>query len=402
MSKTPTGRRKKLTAAAVNDTVSDDSAGQAAVLKLKDLPGQSRSKKPSIHYQLVLPPVVNHSPVVNLDASATDSEAEMADSHAFRPVDFSGTAEADAKSWIQKVEIYADFSGYDAAKTLKMVKMLLTGAAAQWFEGLGADRKDTLANFKTAFKERFEASDLIKYQKASDLFNRKQKDTESVDNYITAMTEIARTLGADDKTLCWALKCGMRSQITAYLVQTKSETLAAICENARIAETTTKIAPATYPTELHTKMEQMQLQLGQILQKIDKGETRRVFTTTDSGPPSRSRTPERSGFSAATKRDFTPERERRYVSFQDNYGGPRAQDNVRPYQPSRFDSRNRQPPMRQVQPLMSNQYQTTERCQRCSRGPHDNPIRCHAINLTCFSCNKVGHVAAMCKSVRRQ
>ena len=87
MSKTPTGRRNKLTAAAVNDTVSDDSADQAAVLKLKKTyPG---NRKPAIHYQLVLAPVVNHSPVVNLDASDTDSEAEMADSHAFRPVDFS-------------------------------------------------------------------------------------------------------------------------------------------------------------------------------------------------------------------------------------------------------------------------------------------------------------------------
>ena len=107
MSKTPTGRRNKLTAAAVNDTASDDSPGQAVVLKLKTLPRQSRSKKPAIHYELVLAPVVNHSPVVDLDD--TDSEEEMADLHAFRPVDFSGTAEADAKSWIKKVENYTDF-----------------------------------------------------------------------------------------------------------------------------------------------------------------------------------------------------------------------------------------------------------------------------------------------------
>src|SRR5208282_6756165 len=103
MSKTPTGRRNKLTAAAVNDTVSDDSAGQAVVLKLKTLPRQSCSKKPAIHYELVLAPVVNHLPLVDLvETSAT----EMADSHAFRPVDFSGTAETDGKAWIKKVENY--------------------------------------------------------------------------------------------------------------------------------------------------------------------------------------------------------------------------------------------------------------------------------------------------------
>src|SRR5208282_6415361 len=119
MSKTPTGRRNKLTAAAVNDTVSDDSAGQAVVLKLTTLPRQSRSKKHAIHYELVLAPVVNHSPVVNLGTSATDAEAEMADSHAFRPVDFSGTAETDGKSWIKKVENYAIFFRLGCGKTCK-------------------------------------------------------------------------------------------------------------------------------------------------------------------------------------------------------------------------------------------------------------------------------------------
>ena len=194
------------------------------------LPRQTRSKKQTVHYELTL----SAPPVFSVDSDQTDSDSdsvsepntdcdnEMAEAKTFRPSDFCGSADVNAKIWMSDFDKYVDFCDYDAPKSLKMLKLLLKGAAAQWLESLPGNQKDTLPNLKTAFKDRYEASVLVKYQSASDLFNRRQKDTESVEEYITTMSEIAGSLGADAKTLTWALKNGMREYITAFLIQTNS------------------------------------------------------------------------------------------------------------------------------------------------------------------------------------
>lgn len=60
-------------------------------------------------------------------------------------------------------------------------------------------QKDSIEHFKTAFKDRYEASELIEYQCATDLFNRRQKESETVEDYITAMSDIAKSIDADAK-----------------------------------------------------------------------------------------------------------------------------------------------------------------------------------------------------------
>lgn len=70
---------------------------------------------------------------------------------------------------------------------LNLLAVLLRDNASNWFDMLPDARRVNWNDIKRAFKECFQESDLLQWQKATDLWNRVQSSTKTVDAYITAM-----------------------------------------------------------------------------------------------------------------------------------------------------------------------------------------------------------------------
>jgi len=89
--------------------------------------------------------------------------------------------------WIQYVEQYCVHKGYPEARKLGLMKVLLTGNAHGWLETLADANKNTIAALIEAFKARYKPPDTIKFKSAKELYSRRQKDDETVYEYIELM-----------------------------------------------------------------------------------------------------------------------------------------------------------------------------------------------------------------------
>jgi hypothetical protein len=68
-----------------------------------------------------------------------------------------------------------------------------------------------------AFKERFAQNELHRWQNASSMWTRQQGEDESVDEFITAIRNLARIIPInDEKQIKFAIKKGLKRDSTNY------------------------------------------------------------------------------------------------------------------------------------------------------------------------------------------
>jgi len=75
----------------------------------------------------------------------------MAEERAVGPTQFSGGVMEDGEEWFRHFLNYCNYKGYNPAKSLALLKMLLTGAAAVWLYSLLAATTDDIDALKNGF-----------------------------------------------------------------------------------------------------------------------------------------------------------------------------------------------------------------------------------------------------------
>ena len=163
----------------------------------------------------------------------------MAEFAAVRPPTFSGKPDADADSFIKAFDRYLRYQEVeDAVKQRNLLAVLFKDAAADWFESLADGHKNNIGNLRTAFADRYQTPEALKFKSASEIFTRKQRDDESVDDYILYMRKLGKLISADDNILRFAIINGLKPYISAQVTQARSETIDDILNVARRAELT--------------------------------------------------------------------------------------------------------------------------------------------------------------------
>jgi len=119
---------------------------------------------------------------------------------------------------------------------LAFLPAVLKDAASDWFDMLPGEAWSSWEQLRTKFKERFQDSDVIRWQKASKLWGRDQGQHESADAYVTALQKIAKSAGVHDDMLRYAMMRGLRKELRAHVIQSGATTLSCLVEAARIAE----------------------------------------------------------------------------------------------------------------------------------------------------------------------
>ena len=156
-----------------------------------------------------------------------------------KPPVFSGKPDEDADSFIKAFDRYIKYREItDNGKKLNLFAVLLKDNAADWYDALSDESKDTFTHLSKAFEARYQSPDTLKYKCANDLFTKKQADTESVDEYITRLRKLARLIGADDSILKFAVINGLKPYLSAQVLQAKPDSVDKILEVARLAELT--------------------------------------------------------------------------------------------------------------------------------------------------------------------
>ena len=168
------------------------------------------------------------------------TETEMA----FVPRPFLGTSKEDAQAWLSYIERYMTYKDFSNANKLSFFKLLLREGAADWLEGHQPAAIDTYAKVSELFKSRYVSSDLLKWQKATEIFDTLQGAHETVDDYATKIKKKAKAVPLADDVVRYAITRGLRPFIKAHVIQANAKTLEEVLDRARAAELTEVHQPA--------------------------------------------------------------------------------------------------------------------------------------------------------------
>ena len=272
---------------------------------------------------------------------------------------------------------------------------------------LSDETRSSWEQLRTKFKERFQDSDVMRWQKASKLWGRDQGQHESVDAYVTALQKIAKSAGVNDDMLRYAMMRGLRKELRAHVIQSGAMTLTGLVDAARIAEIAAADgSPSTTPDgpllgQLLDEMSASRRAAEQNAAEIQRLASRLASSTVSAvDRPSlagRSTSPRRVTFGGE---NFDPRR--RTPPPAQPYAGRAPYQSGRDQRPpQRGLTRSRSPlpspTMQQDRP--SRPVYTT--CGNCG-GSHPFGNRyCRAYGVVCYNCKGLKHLSRMCRKGRR-
>jgi len=201
-----------------------------------------RSAKPSVHYQLTETPIPHHPSKRLSNPSVRSSQEEILHEPELLEPDnlvldngdvflqqivepnlqilvppvrpnmskdrtlhqdlFAGTHKEDAAEFWRRLETYLDYKRSDNGDKLLLATAVLVLTVRDWFENLPEERKDTFANLKAAFAEKFIQPAILKWQSANDIFTKQQMQTETVDEYAYRIKNLGKPIEFTDSKWC--------------------------------------------------------------------------------------------------------------------------------------------------------------------------------------------------------
>lgn len=118
-----------------------------------------------------------------------------------------------AETWIEQFELYADFKQLNDLEKLRLFKLLMHGAAASWLSALPAAEKTSMSSIFDAFKSRYGLSKVQMAKTERDIWLREQGPNESVDDFVSAVTNEAIRVKMTDEHLQRVLIQGFKPAI---------------------------------------------------------------------------------------------------------------------------------------------------------------------------------------------
>ena len=98
---------------------------------------------------------------------------------------------------------------------------------------------------RDAFLQRFEDTQVLRWRRANELHQRVQGQSESVNEYITAMRKLAKTLEIYGDVELYDIQRGLRPEILEHAMLAKAMTIDDVLKAARVAETADTIVKMT-------------------------------------------------------------------------------------------------------------------------------------------------------------
>ena len=337
----------------------------------------------------------------------------------FTPKPFEGNDKDAEKTerWLEYFDKYTSFRGIDDDAKLNLLKLLLTGQAAEWVRSLPIDVTTDLQRLTTEFRRRFSLTDINRWQKATSMWTREQGASESVDAYITDIINMARVVPVTDKELIrFAIVKGLEPTIKMHVLQSGATTIEDVTRTARVSEA------AQTASKTDTDVSALASQVADLIQmmKVNASTVAAVEThskTRPTSPARRVQFDDRREQELDARKPTTPPSYRRPPP-NDDYYAPTS--NARQHQDTRPDMDRWQAEARQPeQPRFQRQYQgqlypvereyqtgyprlqqPAQRCENCGEMHERFSRNCRSFRVTCHACHRIGHFARFCKYVQ--
>jgi len=159
----------------------------------------------------------------------------MADNSSLLPEMFSGDNPQDAERFIFTLRRYISYRGIqNEAKKADLFLLRLSGQAFLWASALPENQ--TFDQLAAAFQARYLPHDIMKFRFAKEVFETKQSNVQSVDDYISKLKKVGTLADANEQTLIYAAMNGLLPHILNRVIDKGYSTMDELLKNARFAE----------------------------------------------------------------------------------------------------------------------------------------------------------------------
>ena len=329
------------------------------------------------------------------------------------PDAFTGKGSTDAERWWKSFDRYISYKEMGEAQAIKFFPLRMKESALDWYESLSDNATNSIAAIRTSFLERYGPTQNQAWAKVSELFNRKQKQSENVQDYIAHMSREAKIVKLPDAQLYQAIINGILPNIRPFILQSKPETIDDIKEAARTVEGSTS---NTQDPTVVAAIDDMKFQISSLAATINSIGLR-DSTTEDRQYRQRSPSPYRKDNSRSRSReDYGRSTSREdYGRSRNQYREDQSrsqyrQDRGRTPSPhrqysnqprgGRQNSQQSSQKTVQFQPQEGRRQERLGPCKSC--GEYHNRSTCHFRNAVCHKCNIPGHIQKVCRSGNRK
>jgi len=164
---------------------------------------------------------------------------------------------------------YCEYKGYDNAKKLALMKVLLIDGDATWLDSQPADVMTAWEALKIAFLARNNIPEFMRFKGAKEMFNMKQQLSQSCVDFLAQMQHAAKLVGADDKMLFYAALNCLRSDIATFVTQKQPKDVKELLDTARVAELTNRASATEKESAMSAQIALVQHQLRELSARLD-------------------------------------------------------------------------------------------------------------------------------------
>jgi hypothetical protein len=166
------------------------------------------------------------------------------------PPKFSGSdkkGDIRAEDWLSQVKKYANWKGLTPNQLAAYFPLLLKDAAADWYDTLDANVKQSFPLLEQRFLSYFASREVAKLRDAAELWTRTQKPDESVADYFAAMKKLSKYLPINPEMLMYSVLNGLLGPIKAHVMKEKYTNIDDMLDIAKRAEISFQSTKTTDP-----------------------------------------------------------------------------------------------------------------------------------------------------------
>ena len=145
--------------------------------------------------------------------------------------------EEEPQTWLDYLFRWLAYKGISNENLAKRLPLLLKKTTLDIYNTLDNATRSDLGAFQDAFKALYHQSDVQQLRGLSEIWQRTQKPSETVDQYVTEMQKMKRMYqNLYDENLRCALTLGFLPHIRRHVIKTNAGSLKAVLTAKRIAE----------------------------------------------------------------------------------------------------------------------------------------------------------------------
>ena len=284
------------------------------------------------------------------------------------PKPFKGSSDQDETRWVSRFDRYVKFRGLSEEQALASFPLFLEGYALDWYDTLPEEAQNDMIELKRQFKARYSFTTANTFSKVAEVFSMKQRGGENTLDFIAHVQHEAAKVDLPVKQTLQAILNGLSTAVRPFILQQGPKTIEDIRKAATLLDqSTTTSSSSAQPSDITETLADLKQQIATLTANI-------------------------SNIAVSRPQSPSPYRQSRvqWTDRRSQEQSPRSQSPHRDVRNNTYGNMDQQRQSGGTMPAAP--------CNSC--GEYHFRSTCKFRQYVCRNCDKIGHIAKVCRAAR--